>query len=258
MKFVLIVLIMINTAIAGVYDTLSNEFIPTNTDLELKNVSFDPYKNNKPIKTQIKQCNDVICIINLDVRTSSFITLPKEASITHYILGDTYNFRFIQKSKNTAIVYTTNNHNNTNLIIISADGNIYPIHLLTNQKTVDLVVNITTTPIELANVSTKKDGLTITTKTVTQAAIPKTIVLGSLSEYLDIDLVNEDLTRAIQKILLGWQIRFADGVDKNKLVSITAESSSALTRENAIISILAQFNYKALFYKQKQIVIITL
>ena len=52
MKFVLIVLIMINTAIAGVYDTLSNEFIPTNTDLELKNVSFDPYKNNKPIKTQ--------------------------------------------------------------------------------------------------------------------------------------------------------------------------------------------------------------
>ncbi len=244
--------LFISTTNATIYDEFKHGNIAINTDLEMLNVSYDPLNNNRAIITNIKQCYNDICQVALDIKTSSFIKLPDDSIIDNYILGDNYHFKFIKKSSNTAIIYAIDNKHETNLTIITKSGNIYPLHLVTNTNAVDLVVNINkgnTTEI----ISTDTSNAII----VIDKPVTKTVAIGTLTEYLDIDLTSVSLKDVLNNILLGWDVRFNKNVNTDKIVSLTAEISSKLTRKEAVEQILAKLNYRALFYNQKKIVIIT-
>ena len=239
---------------ATIYDEFKDGNIAVNTDLEMLNVSYDPLNNSKAIITNVKQCYSDICQVALDVKTSSFIQLPDDSAISNYILGDNYHFKFIKKSTNTAIIYTIDNKHETNLTIITSSGDIYPLHLITNTNVADLVVNISKeNPIEIINT----DASSVIVVIDKPSNVTKTVAIGTLTEYLDIDLTSVSLKDVLGNILLGWDIRFNKNVNTNKIVSLTAEISSKLTRKEAVEQILAKLNYRALFYNQKKIVIIT-
>ena len=246
---------------AVMYDTLSHEMVKT-TNMPMINIGYDPLASRDAIKTQVKQCVvQKTCLIGVDARTSSFINLPND-EIKEYILGDEYHFKFIKKSKNSAIIYTTDNNQTTNLIIITTNDDVYSL-LLANSPIVDLVIELNNEApsldqIIVAGVNTR----VITTSTTLNNPVDlnhqtKTVFVGTLSEYIDIDLVDVPLEKALNQILPGWHVRFKRELNINKIISITAEKSSKLSREVAVNNILNTFGYRPLYYQQKRIIIIT-
>lgn len=258
---VLYCLLITNSANAVIYDTLSTDAIGGTANMPMTNISYDPLIGRQAIKTQIKQCQPITtCLVGVDLRTSTLIQLSAE--IKDYILGDEYHFRAIKKSKNTMVVYTTDNNQSTNLTIITKEDDIYPI-LLSSSSTVDLMVQLDSRSIEQRSIvasstQTKKVNSISDTKKVDRTIKKvKTVFIGSLSEYIDVDYIDKPLTEFLIDILPSWDVRFGRGLNTNKLVSVTVEKSAKLSRQDAVNQVLSKFSYKALYYNQKRIIVIT-